>query len=197
MSLYDDIDNVIVGSNDSDDLSNFSGDNEMFIGLGGDDKIVGGGGNDILIGGKGDDKLIGGAGNDILRGGDGNDILKGGSGEDILLGLSGDNILNGGTGGDVLVAGSGDNFLVGGADTDLFIFTDLFGGHGTATVADFTIGEDMIRISSSTVNDFSDLSFSYDAAGNAVFTDGADLVVKLKGITETDIDTYGADLFVI
>ncbi|MEF1300036.1 calcium-binding protein, partial [Vibrio parahaemolyticus] len=90
-----------------------------------------------------------------------------------------------------------DNVLVGGSDSDKFVFTDKFGGHGEAKVVDFTIGEDSLHIISDTVTEFGDLTFSYDAAGNAVFTDGADLTVKLIGVTETDINTYGADLFVI
>ncbi len=177
---------------------NFNGTDDFIVGLAGDDTIIGGGGNDIITGGAGNDRLIGGAGDDVLRAGTGNDYLGGGSGNDILLGLLGDNKLNGGIGDDILVVGSGDNVLVGGSGSDKFIFTDKFGeGHGESKVVDFTIGVDSLYISSSSVSDFSDLSFSYDAAGNAVFTDGGDLTVKLIGITEADINTYGADLFVI
>ncbi|CAE6930448.1 calcium-binding protein [Vibrio alginolyticus] len=179
-------------------FANFEGTDDVIVGLAGNDTIIGGGGDDLIIGGAGDDRLVGGAGDDVLRAGTGNDYLGGGSGDDILLGLLGDNILNGGVGNDTLIVGSGDNVLVGGSGSDKFIFTDKFGeGHGEAKVVDFTIGEDSLYISSSSVSDFSDLEFSYDAAGNAVFTDGADLTVKLIGITEADINTYGADLFVI
>lgn len=188
---------IYNGTPGADELSDFDGTYDVFIGYGGDDFIVGGGGSDFIIGGAGNDRLIGGAGNDVLKAGTGDDYLGGGFGDDILLGLQGNNTLNGSTGNDVLVAGSGDNFMVGGEGSDLFLFTDKFDGHGEAKIADFTIGEDMIRINSSTVTDFADLTFSYDAAGNAVFTDGADLTVKLIGVTETDITTYGADLFVI
>lgn len=188
---------IYIGTPEVDEISDFEGGNDLFIGFGSDDVFVGGAGTDVLIGGAGNDRLIGGAGNDFLKGGTGDDYLGGGFGDDILLGLLGNNTLNGSVGDDILVAGSGDNFMVGGVGSDVFVFTDKFGGHGDAKIADFTIGEDTIRINSSTVTDFADLSFSYDAAGNAVFTDGADLTVKLIGITETDIDTYGADLFVI
>lgn len=187
-----------LGDKEDNVLSNFNGTDDVFIGFGGNDTIVGGGGNDVIIGGAGDDRLIGGAGDDVLGAGLGNDYLGGGSGSDILLGLFGDNTMNGGIGDDVLIAGDGNNVLIGGSGNDKFIFTDKFGaGHGEAKLVDFTIGEDTVYISSSSVSDFSDLSFSYDAVGNAVLTDGADLTVKLIGITETDINTYGADLFVI
>ncbi len=182
---------------ESNVFSNFEGTNDVIIGLDGDDTIIGGGGDDLIIGGAGNDRLIGGAGDDIIRGGLGNDYLGGGFGNDLLLGLQGNNTLNGSFGDDILVAGSGDNFMIGGEGSDLFVFTDKFGGHGEAKIADFNIGEDSIRINSSTVTELEDLSFSYDAAGNVVFTDGADLTVKLIGITEADINTYGADLFVI
>ncbi len=179
-------------------FANFDGTDDVIVGLGGNDVIVGGGGNDTITGGAGNDRVIGGAGNDVIGGGTGNDYLGGGSGNDTLLGLLGDNKLNGGIGDDVLVVGSGDNVLIGGSGSDKFVFVDKFGGgHGEAKVVDFTIGEDTLHISSNSVSHFSDLSFSYDAAGNAVFTDGADLTVKLIGITEADINTYGADLFVI
>ncbi|MEL7288094.1 MAG: calcium-binding protein, partial [Pseudomonadota bacterium] len=70
-------------------------------------------------------------------------------------------------------------------------------GHGEAKVVDFTIGEDSLHIISDSVTSFSDLTISYDAKGNAVFTDGADLTVKLIGVTQEDINTYGSDLFII
>ncbi|BDR15718.1 calcium-binding protein [Vibrio sp. STUT-A11] len=184
------------GTPEADVISDFEGGDDLFVGYDGDDVFVGGGGDDLLIGGAGNDHLVGGAGNDVIRGGTGDDYLAGGHGDDILYGLQGDNTLNGSTGNDVLVAGSGNNFMVGGEGDDVFVFTDNYDGHGEAKVADFTIGEDLIRINSCSVNDFSDLCFSYDNAGNAIFTDGADLTVKLVGITETDITTHGADLFV-
>ncbi len=197
MSVSDETIEVTYLNAEDNVIANFEGTNDIIVGLAGDDTIIGGGGDDIIVGGAGNDRLIGGAGDDVIRGGLGDDYLGGGYGNDTLLGLLGDNTLNASFGDDTLVAGSGKNFMVGGEGSDLFIFTDQFGGHGEAKIADFTIGEDSIRINSSTVTEFADLSFSYDAAGNAVFTDGADLTVKLIGITEADINTYGADLFVI
>ncbi|EDP60450.1 calcium-binding protein [Vibrio sp. AND4] len=186
-----------LGNRGSDEIADFDGGNDVFVGFGGNDVFVGGGGDDLMVGGSGDDRLTGGAGDDILMAGTGNDYLGGGTGNDLLLGLLGDNKLNGGVGEDVLVAGSGDNILVVGSGADKFIFTDKFKGHGEAKVVDFTIGEDSLHIISDAVTSFSDLTFSYDAKGNAVFTDGVDLTVKLIGVTQADINTYGSELFII
>lgn len=190
-------DTYLGDAGENHEIADFDGGNDVFIGFGGNDSFVGGGGDDFVVGGAGNDRLTGGAGDDILMAGTGNDYLGGGTGSDLLLGLLGDNKLNGGVGEDLLVAGSGDNILIGGSGADKFIFTDKFEGHGEAKVVDFTIGEDSLHIISDSVTSFSDLTISYDAKGNAVFTDGADLTVKLIGVTQEDINTYGSDLFVI
>jgi 2',3'-cyclic-nucleotide 2'-phosphodiesterase (5'-nucleotidase family) len=83
VTFLNDLDNVIRGFADSDDVIN---------GQGGDDIIYGVGGNNILRGGEGNDRLYGGAGNDILVGGEGNDWLDGGAGDDILIGGEGRDI---------------------------------------------------------------------------------------------------------
>ncbi|ABU73061.1 TPA: calcium-binding protein [Vibrio campbellii] len=190
-------DTYLGDAGENHEIADFDGGNDVFIGFGGNDSFVGGGGDDFVVGGAGNDRLTGGAGDDILMAGTGNDYLGGGTGSDLLLGLLGDNKLNGGVGEDLLVAGSGDNILIGGSGADKFIFTDKFEGHGEAKVVDFTIGEDSLHIISESVTSFSDLTISYDAKGNAVFTDGADLTVKLIGVTQEDINTYGSDLFII
>lgn len=61
-----DFDDVIIGSNRSNDLS----------GNGGDDRMFGMGGNDEVSGDDGRDTLSGGTGNDQLNGGDGDDQLE-------------------------------------------------------------------------------------------------------------------------
>lgn len=83
----------------------------------GDDLIVGAGGNDTLLGGAGDDDLSGAGGNDNLDGGDGNDTLDGEAGADSLVGGAGndtlisdasDSLIDGGEGLDVLLVETGD-----------------------------------------------------------------------------------------
>lgn len=80
---------------------------------------------DVINGQGGNDTLLGLSGNDTLRGGDGNDDLLGGAGDDYLVGGLGNDTLQGGTG------------------RDRFVLT-LDGS--TDTIADFTIGEDMLLL---------------------------------------------------
>ena len=69
--------------------------NQIIMGLGGDDTLIAGNGDDCLVGGDGADTLIGGNGKDILLGGSGNDILRGGNGKDILDGGDGSDTCSG------------------------------------------------------------------------------------------------------
>jgi Ca2+-binding RTX toxin-like protein len=73
VTFLNDLDNDIIGFDNSADVIN---------GQGGNDTINGRSGNDLLRGGTGDDVLIGGAGNDTLTGNAGNDVLIGGKGAD-------------------------------------------------------------------------------------------------------------------
>ncbi|MBN3959924.1 calcium-binding protein [Nostoc sp. NMS8] len=113
VTFLNDIDNNIMGFDNSNDVIN---------GQGGDDTIDGKSGNDLLRGGAGNDTLIGGEGNDTLDGGVGNNTLDGGSGDDRLNASSstGNNTLNGGAGNDSFKADSstGDNLLFGGDGND-------------------------------------------------------------------------------
>lgn len=77
------LDNIIVGGGNADTL----------IGLDGNDTLVGEGGSDTLNGGNGSDRLIGGAGADTMNGEAGNDRL--------IVDNAGD-VANGGTGLDTL-----------------------------------------------------------------------------------------------
>ncbi|MCW5314167.1 calcium-binding protein [Nostoc sp. KVJ3] len=131
VTFLNDLDNNIIGFDNSNDVIN---------GQGGDDIINGKSGNDILRGGAGNDTLIGGAGNDTLESDTGNNILDGGVGDDVLnaSGSTGNNTLNGGIGDDNLSASgsTGNNTLNGGAGDDtLNVSTStgnnlLFGGDG-------------------------------------------------------------------
>ena len=57
-------------------------DDDVLIGLGGDDQLSGDDGNDFHDGGAGDDRVQGGAGHDALDGGPGDDLVEGASGSD-------------------------------------------------------------------------------------------------------------------
>ncbi|MDY7003809.1 MAG: calcium-binding protein [Cyanobacteriota bacterium] len=75
--------NVVMGTNDNDDLIGTS-ENNLMYGNRGDDVIQGLDGNDLLHGGKGDDRVDGGIGDDIIGGQMGDDILTGGAGGDMF-----------------------------------------------------------------------------------------------------------------
>lgn len=127
---------------------------DLMLGLLGDDVLFGGEGNDYLFGLHGNDTLIGGNGDDILSGGNDDDVLSGGNGDDFLYGGSGDDILSGGSGYDHLFGGAGDDVLSGGGSAPNHHFNTLTGGSGAdsfvmdgnAQIADFTRGEDKIRL---------------------------------------------------
>ncbi len=78
--------NTIVG-NDSNEIINALGGDDLVSGGLGNDVINGGAGNDILFGNYGDDTLDGGAGNDELHGGSGNNAYRFGKGygQDIII----------------------------------------------------------------------------------------------------------------
>lgn len=58
--------------------------NDVLIGNGGKNTLIGGAGDDILKGRGGRDRLIGGAGDDRLDGGPGPDVCRGGGGRNVL-----------------------------------------------------------------------------------------------------------------
>ncbi|MGK7922554.1 MAG: DUF6851 domain-containing protein [Trichodesmium sp.] len=73
--------NVVMGTNDNDELTGTSANNLIYSNRG-DDLVNGEAGNDLLFGGKGDDTLNGGAGVDVICADLGDDLLTGGSGGD-------------------------------------------------------------------------------------------------------------------
>lgn len=118
------------------------GDDRLIGGLGGDklygngdrDVLIGGRGGDLLFGGTGADELFGGADNDILKGGRGRDLLIGGQGRDRIFGNDSADVLRGKDGRDTMHGGSGADRLVGGQGHDMLAGEDgkdqLLGGDG-------------------------------------------------------------------
>lgn len=88
----------------------------------GDDLAVGGGQADVLLGCQGGDQLRGGGGGDRLSGDKNDDSLKGGKGNDWLIGCSYDpddvNYPRNERGADALRGGPGSDFLYGCDGTD-------------------------------------------------------------------------------
>ncbi|MCC5643630.1 calcium-binding protein [Nostoc sp. CHAB 5824] len=137
VTFLNDLDNNIIGLDNSNDVVNGQGGNDKIDGLSGNDLLRGGTGNDTLIGGEGDDSFNGGEGDDSLNGGEGDDSFNGGEGDDLLSGDAGNDNLLGGTDNDTLLGGSGDDRLdVGSSNLDFFVGGDqlLSGDDGNDTL---------------------------------------------------------------
>ena len=134
-----------------------------------DDSLNGRDGDDTLEGEGGSDTLSGNGGADTLYGGAEDDTLYGGADADTLYGDGGDDILDGGSGSDTLVGGTDDDTLTGSSGEDTFVFA---AGHGTDTITDFTLDEDVI--------DLSGLSGLAGFAALQVAADGADAQIDLR-----------------
>ncbi|MDD5165755.1 MAG: hypothetical protein PHG25_04465, partial [Candidatus Pacebacteria bacterium] len=134
-----------------------------YVGVYGDNTIVGSAGNDSIDGREGDDSLSGGAGNDILIGGAGSDSLHGEGGNDALVYDSHDVTIDGGTGTDTLV-------LIGNSNID---FHTLSSNVNNIEVIDLTSGDH--DLSSITFTDVVNMTEN----GNSniyILGDGADQV---------------------
>jgi len=81
--------------------------------------------------------------------------IIGTSDDDILQNGASNANLFGGAGNDRLSSGPNDVFLTGGTGNDVFFLGQR--GDQTATITDFTIGEDQIDLSASSITDFSDI----------------------------------------
>ncbi|WP_052055707.1 FG-GAP repeat protein [Myxosarcina sp. GI1] len=87
-TFLNDLDNILQGFNNSDDVIDGLKGNDVLLGRSGDDVLRGNSGDDLLLdGGRGSDRLDGGKGNDGLFGGIGADefVLKKGAGTDTIF----------------------------------------------------------------------------------------------------------------
>ncbi|KGF73231.1 hypothetical protein DO97_01155 [Neosynechococcus sphagnicola sy1] len=117
--------NTFIGTPGDDIITGTDDNNDLLIGLAGNDHISGLALNDTLYGGDTLDSA--GSGNDTLRGNTGNDQLFGSDGDDFLYG--GDEVNTAGSGADLLIAGSGNDLLLGNDGDDT-----LYGGDAANTV---------------------------------------------------------------
>lgn len=144
---------IIMGTNRRDVLVGTDPAGDTIHGLGGADLIVGADAGDTLpeddgrrlgsdlFGDDGNDTIYAGFDWNDLAGGDGHDRLFGGAGVDALAGGNGNDRLDDGYGGDA--------YLHGGAGRDRFTLhqqADDLQSPTSATVFDFTRGEDKLRI---------------------------------------------------
>jgi Ca2+-binding RTX toxin-like protein len=74
-----------------------------------------------------------------IYGNDGTNVLNGGGGNDTIYGLGGTDTLNGGTGSDSLNGGLG---------ADAFVFDTALGATNIDTIGNYTVVDDVIRLSS-------------------------------------------------
>jgi hypothetical protein len=83
VTFLNDLDNLVLGFDDSDDVINGQGGDDIILGLSGDDVLRGGEGDDILDGGLGSDVKTGGPGADTFR--FGTDLIASGGGDMDLI----------------------------------------------------------------------------------------------------------------
>ncbi len=98
----DDDDAQEAAANNSPQLEQGTGGDDLIEVDGGNDTVFAGGGDDLVRAGDGSDRVFGGDGDDLLVGEDGNDFLRGGAGEDVLYGSDGEDTMNGDLGDDLL-----------------------------------------------------------------------------------------------
>lgn len=94
-TFLNDLDNNVMGKDNSNDVINGQGGNDSLYGLSGKDILRGDGGNDVLVGGSGNDILTGGSGSDtfVLAAGSGTDTITDFASTDVI-GLSGGLTIN-------------------------------------------------------------------------------------------------------
>jgi Ca2+-binding RTX toxin-like protein len=204
-------DNIMVGTEGFNWLEGLDG-NDQINGLGGNDVIFAGTGNDYIGGGSGHDTVYAGQGDDSLWGEDGDDVLMGGKQDDVLQGLNGNDILLAGQNHDYLCGCDGNDFLDGarGADTlvggigiDTFAFTTALGANTDSgvtednvdSVYDFTVGEDIIQLSSAIFTQLTQGNIGTTFVKNATGVAGAGQYLIYNTAAHTlsyDADANGA-----
>lgn len=178
------------------------GPGDDYLDYHGPDRLIayGKGGNDFIWGNEGNDFLVG----DTLFGNEsGNDTLKGWSGNDTLYGCKGNDILDGEAGNDFLAgyygqySGESDT-LTGGSGSDTFglgyngSYSEIgYLGEGFATITDFNLYEDKIRLGGS--KNFYSLTetseFNTTGALDTVIKYSGDVIGVVQNTTGLDINS--------
>lgn len=177
--------NFLTGKAGDDSLSGNEGEDKLRGDEGNDaldggfdnDTLQGGTGNDSLEGSRNKDQVFGGDGDDYVNGQGGNDTLIGGDGNDHLYGEAGDDFIDGGAGDDFILSWKGNDVISGGSGHDTFVFAPF---HGTDTIEDFTVGEDIIGLKQGLT--FTDLSVT-QANGDTRIEFGSETLAILKDVT--------------
>jgi Ca2+-binding RTX toxin-like protein len=112
-------------------------------------------------------------------------VLDGGVGNDTLAGAAGDDTLDGAAGDDQLTGGAGNDLITGGSGADVFIFKV---DDAADTIADFTIGTDLIDVSDHGIAEFANLTIADDVNGDAVINLGNGDELTLIGVPTASLD---------
>jgi hypothetical protein len=153
---------LILGDKDNDFIDGGK-DNDTLKGGNGDDIMLGSLGDDYLFGNQGPDTICGGEGNDFISGNEQADILGGCEGNDTLYGGEDNDTLTGCQGDDILYGDRGNDSLTGGSGNDIFV---LKAGQGFDLIADFTVGQDLIGLSSGL--SFGELEITQNTQGTII-----------------------------
>ena len=109
----------------------------MFVGNGGNDKVVAPDGNYIICTGSGNDVIKVGNGNSVIDAGNGNNVVKTGNGDQQVTTGSGNDVIATGSGNDTINAGNGNNAITAGSGNDSITTGSgndaMVGGPGTDT----------------------------------------------------------------
>lgn len=112
-------------------------------------------------------------------------VISGGVADEVMIGSSHHDEISGGAGDDVIRGGAGDDWLAGGDGHDRF---DFDRGHGTDTIADFSLADDLIVLSGITQTEL-DAAFADRVADGEdtllSFADGSS--IRLQGIAPDDL----------
>ena len=189
-NLPTDGDDVLVGTEDNDNINALSG-RDVVDGLGGDDTLKGSRGDDTLNGGSGRDRLLGQAGNDILAGGDGRDFLVGAAGNDYLSGEDERDLIRGGAGEDTLIGGAGKDILFGNQKRDVFVLMNDLQTKDVDIILDFELGTDVLGVSD--LEEVDNYSVANNSRDNASVIRGSDrqpmaILPGIVGISMNNLD---------
>jgi alkaline phosphatase D len=184
-----------LGTTGNDWLQGIAGEPNRLIALEGDDVVVGSGAEDVILGGDGADLLYGdnrtpgtlAGADDAIYGGDGEDYIVGGLGDDLLYGDADQDYVIGGGGSDILRGGPGVDYLIGdgpllGAGADIFV---LAPDEGSDVIADFDITADFIGLAGGLTYD--QLTFDH----RTILSDGLPLAV----VAGVDVAALAAERF--
>lgn len=171
------------------------------------DDLFGGRGNDTLSGLEGDDRLFGEDGDDTLYGESpeaesyGSDLLVGGIGNDKLYGNAGQDKLNGGTNDDLLDGGSDNDTISTGAGADTVVYAPHEQGE-LDIVTDFNVATDKIDLRAFNISSFETIAslIDVDSKGNSTLTvnyGGVTTQIQLNRVSTLAASNFVFDLVAV